>query len=94
MCDGTCTLEEACVGVCGDGFVQSPNSLDQFEACDDGNSIDGDGCSSLCELEAPIFPHEEFGGKCIDTRLPAINTDELLPVRWQLNTVNTVDMTP
>ncbi|CAI2374756.1 unnamed protein product [Moneuplotes crassus] len=28
--------------ICGDGFRQSP------EACDDGNQIDGDGCSSDC----------------------------------------------
>ena len=25
--------------------------LDQFEECDDGNTIDGDGCSSFCTLE-------------------------------------------
>lgn len=30
---------------CGDGVVESP------EACDDGNLTDGDGCSSLCEIE-------------------------------------------
>ncbi len=30
---------------CGDG------ALDPEEACDDGNDIDGDGCSSTCELE-------------------------------------------
>jgi cysteine-rich repeat protein len=31
---------------CGNGFV------DQGEDCDDGNLIDGDGCSSLCKLES------------------------------------------
>lgn len=31
---------------CGDGFV------DEGEACDDANEVDGDGCSSDCELEA------------------------------------------
>ena len=31
---------------CGDGFV------DADEACDDGNTDDGDGCSSACEEEA------------------------------------------
>jgi cysteine-rich repeat protein len=30
---------------CGDGV------LDPGEQCDDGNNIDGDGCSALCELE-------------------------------------------
>lgn len=31
--------------VCGDGTVETP------EACDDGNVVDGDGCSGLCEVE-------------------------------------------
>lgn len=30
---------------CGDDFVQ------EGEACDDGNTIDGDGCSEMCEVE-------------------------------------------
>jgi cysteine-rich repeat protein len=33
--------------VCGDGIVASP-----AEACDDGNSVNGDGCSSTCTIEA------------------------------------------
>ncbi len=32
---------------CGDGVV------DADEACDDGNLLDDDGCSALCEIEAP-----------------------------------------
>ncbi len=32
-------------GVCGDG------ALDDGEECEDGNRLDGDGCSSSCELE-------------------------------------------
>ncbi|MBL8913767.1 MAG: DUF4215 domain-containing protein, partial [Archangium sp.] len=32
--------------VCGDGIVASP-----AEACDDGNSMNGDGCSSTCTVE-------------------------------------------
>jgi cysteine-rich repeat protein len=35
-----------CDGVCGDG------QADWVEACDDGNLIDGDGCSSTCTLDA------------------------------------------
>jgi cysteine-rich repeat protein len=34
------------LSVCGDGV------LDEGEACDDGNTTDGDGCSSACELES------------------------------------------
>ena len=30
---------------CGDGVIHAP------EECDDGNKIDGDGCSSLCRIE-------------------------------------------
>jgi cysteine-rich repeat protein len=30
---------------CGDGVVHAP------EQCDDGNTVDGDGCSSLCRVE-------------------------------------------
>ncbi len=33
--------------VCGDGVV------DSGEACDDDNMTDGDGCTSLCEIEEP-----------------------------------------
>ena len=43
----TCGVSGAtCETVCGDGLrVGSEN-------CDDGNSADGDGCSSVCEVEA------------------------------------------
>lgn len=34
--------------VCGDGIVKDN------EGCDDGNTIDGDGCSSQCKIEALI----------------------------------------
>ncbi|MEM9692912.1 MAG: DUF4215 domain-containing protein [Myxococcota bacterium] len=37
-------------GECGDGRV------DRFEACDDGNTIGGDGCPPQCELEASEGP--------------------------------------
>jgi cysteine-rich repeat protein len=33
------------VAECGDSIIQSP------EQCDDGNTIDGDGCSAICEVE-------------------------------------------
>jgi len=50
---------EALAGLaCGDGVaqwgaVQTPQgSFVGFETCDDGNRVDGDGCSSFCQLEA------------------------------------------
>jgi len=36
---------------CGDGTVQNPNSDGIAEQCDDGNNINGDGCSSTCTIE-------------------------------------------
>jgi len=38
------------VPVCGNGIVQPG------EFCDDGNLVNGDGCSSLCEVEPPPAP--------------------------------------
>ena len=37
------------VGVCGDGLLSSG------EACDDGNTANGDGCSSTCTIESVDF---------------------------------------
>jgi cysteine-rich repeat protein len=40
----------AVFGACGNG------TLDKFEQCDDGNLMNGDGCSSLCQIEGDDFP--------------------------------------
>jgi len=40
-------------GVCGDGTIQSPNGDGINEQCDDGNTANGDGCSSTCQTEDP-----------------------------------------
>ncbi len=39
----------AAVSVCGNSIIESG------EQCDDGNLIDGDGCSSACTLDNPVF---------------------------------------
>ncbi|MFN2377022.1 MAG: PQQ-dependent sugar dehydrogenase [Candidatus Binatia bacterium] len=46
-CPGLCSVSCACMLVpdCGDGVASLP------EECDDGNAMDGDGCSGLCVLE-------------------------------------------
>lgn len=44
---GGCTAECRRAERCGDGVHQ------QFEQCDDGNLLSGDGCSSACLLELP-----------------------------------------
>ncbi len=51
-CNATCTARQP---TCGDGFVTAP------EACDDGNVIDGDGCSSTCEFEPAGQDLTDFG---------------------------------
>jgi cysteine-rich repeat protein len=48
--DGRCLTEEEGGPVCGDGVV------DTSETCDDGNIVEGDGCSAVCLVE-----------NCIDT---------------------------
>ena len=42
--DGDCRGDKSC-WVCGNGAV------DADEECDDGNTVDGDGCSSTCTIE-------------------------------------------
>jgi cysteine-rich repeat protein len=43
-----CNLyHEVCRGVCGDGIL----SLNNEESCDDGNNVNGDGCSAGCKRE-------------------------------------------
>jgi cysteine-rich repeat protein len=43
--DGLILVNGSCIPECGDGMVY----LD--EACDDGNTMNGDGCSSTCTIE-------------------------------------------
>lgn len=50
--DATPPLPDGCVGgacfdgpVCGDGIVETG------ETCDDGNTVPGDGCSGVCQIE-------------------------------------------
>jgi cysteine-rich repeat protein len=44
--------------VCGDGVAEGP-----VEECDDGGLVDGDGCSSVCTVEAPASARQQ---KCIN----------------------------
>lgn len=47
--------------VCGD------SKAGLGESCDDGNKADGDGCSAICQIEAPYWACA-FGSKCVDVR--------------------------
>jgi len=59
---GGWAIDELCIvgvgaGSCGDGLLTSP------EECDDGNTIDGDGCSADCVNEGgPDGPGPDAGG--------------------------------
>ena len=63
----TCTIDDTCIGgacsgdsmTCGDGEVQSSCG----EACDDGNTTSGDGCSATCESEFVCEPAPQAGCK-------------------------------
>jgi len=44
-----------CATECGDGIL-----VEGVEVCDDGNLIDGDGCSSVCEIETITPPDNEI----------------------------------
>ena len=47
-------ITKQCVDICGDGARYNhimASSLSYYLECDDGNLIDGDGCSSDCKLE-------------------------------------------
>ncbi|HUS27159.1 MAG TPA: DUF4215 domain-containing protein [Kofleriaceae bacterium] len=59
--DGQCTTEP----VCGNGIVEAG------EQCDDGNTLPGDGCCDLCEIEVPVCGNgiKELGEECDDGNL-------------------------
>lgn len=43
--------------ICGDGKINQPT-----EICDDGNILNGDGCSSICQIESCV-PNGDFGNQ-------------------------------
>lgn len=57
------TIAQTCVtmgsAVCGDGN----RAYGGAEACDDGNTISGDGCNSKCELECGYHCSEDSSGR-------------------------------
>ncbi|MDP2670667.1 MAG: hypothetical protein Q8O99_07375 [bacterium] len=65
---------------CGDGILDERGSP-QKEYCDDGNFATGDGCTPDCLFEAPIS--FTYDNQCTTGSLPAIQEDELLPMRRQ-----------
>jgi cysteine-rich repeat protein len=62
ICEPGYTLDvDQCVHdepICGDGIVYGGGdgvAVHLYEQCDDGNNVDGDGCSAICELEAAVI---------------------------------------
>jgi cysteine-rich repeat protein len=63
---------QSCTSHCGDGLVIN-------EGCDDGNTLDGDGCSATCTVETGFTCKQEpqcekINEKCV-VRVPAIFRD-------------------
>ncbi len=66
-CSKTCTKEptcrsasgktQACSTSCGNGNIETG------EDCDDGNEVDGDGCSSTCKIEDGLHLHDDHEGR-------------------------------
>ena len=57
-CSSKCTWVPAGFSppaICGDGNVGDNINSGMGEECDDGNTSDVDGCSSICQLEKPNF---------------------------------------
>jgi MYXO-CTERM domain-containing protein len=68
--DDVCVVIEKNVALCGNGTV------DTGESCDDGNNVDGDGCSASCAVEAcpdsgGTGPCEGGGGCCSSSKDPS-----------------------
>jgi len=75
-CDGTinacssqltsvCDYIPGCTSkVCGNGLLESPNGLGQYEQCDDGNTVSGDGCTSDCKLPSTCNAYCLTGPGC------------------------------
>lgn len=67
ICKHTHKQASACrLVVCGDGLLDASDDGTRVEDCDDGNTEDGDGCSSACAVEP--------GARCEDTKPGAKST--------------------
>ncbi len=75
-CDGNCNLEPNCVcsnpnpplvpprQVCQSTMICGNGVRSGTEACDDGNTLSGDGCASDCTTVEPGFNCPRAGGAC------------------------------
>ncbi|MDI3287342.1 DUF4215 domain-containing protein [Polyangium sp. 15x6] len=72
LCDSTCRNKAVCGNV----------SIDNGETCDDGNTVAGDGCSPICQLEGPdVEPNNTFAqadARALDPTPALITGDKVL----------------
>ncbi len=77
-CTENCGQAEPAPAVCGNG------SREEGEACDDGNQINGDGCSATCMSEPrkiPILPPSQMIRISGDTQLHPSDPDKTMMMR-------------
>ena len=72
-CNGTCSNGRCVAPGCGDGVTTAP------EQCDDGNTVDGDGCTNECIHTACGDGVAQPGEECDDGN--AIDTDACVKCR-------------
>ena len=60
VCAADCTLRSGATSYCGDGIVDIGNG----EACDDGNTNPGDGCTLICAVQAGWFCDTHAPSRC------------------------------
>ncbi len=53
---------------CGDGVVDAQGTFKGTEQCDDGNTEDGDGCSSQCQFEPVVCTGVYKDGACSNSQ--------------------------
>ncbi len=61
ICDATCKEGAGVTIYCGDGVLDTGNG----EVCDDGNTSDGDGCSSTCTCETVTCGDGNYVAECV-----------------------------
>lgn len=68
--------QQYCSTLCGDGLKRN------FEQCDDGNTVDGDGCSSTCQIEQAWTCNNNPVNTCctLESTQLSLNIDKILKV--------------
>ncbi len=69
-CSDTCEKIILTGGYCGDGNIDSG-----YEECDDGNNINGDGCSAICQVELISYKKESDRRNIIHINLIAFDNE-------------------